>query len=230
MGRTRILTLFSGLLLAFPFVLCAQSVGEVLQKVSVAIESDRQEEAVRLFRQAVDVRADRAEMFYWTDVDKSAEAAPRLANELASYYKGVRNYDKAYLFYKELLHRSPADVGYLVSCAEMEVGRGREADALKTYEKVLSLDPDNLAANIFIGNYLYLRAEQEKQQIENEYKKIAAPTRMQYARYRDGLSRVMNTGYDKAKGYLERVMNRFPSAEVKKTLNRIRLIEKEVNR
>lgn len=230
MYKMRTLTLFLGLLLSFPFVLSAQSAGEVLQKVSAAIGSGQREQAVSLFRQAVNANADKAEMFYWTDVDKSKEVASGLANELASYYKKARSYDKAYLFYKELLHKSPNHVGYLVACAEMEVCRGREAEALNTYEKVLTLEPDNLAANIFIGNYLYLKAEQEKQQIENEYKKITAPTRMQYARYRDGLSRVVATGYDKAKEYLQRVVNRFPSMEAKKTLDKIRLIEKEVSR
>lgn len=224
------LTLLFGLLLSFPFVLSAQTPADVLQKVSSALEDGRQDLAVSLFRQAVAAHTDKAEMFYWTDVDKTAAVAPALANELASYYKRVRNYDKAYLFYKELLHKSPDHVGYLVSCAEMEMARGHEADALKTYEKVLTLDPDNLSANIFIGNYLYLKAEQEKQQIENEYKKIIAPTRMQYARYRDRLSQVMATRYDKAKEYLQKVVNRFPSTEAKKTLDKIRLIEKEVNR
>lgn len=230
MNKRMTLTLLFGLLLSFSCVLSAQTSADVLQKVSVALEEGRQEQAVSLFRQAVTTHTDKAEMFYWTDVDKTAAVATAFANELASYYKRVRNYDKAYLFYKELLHTSPDDVGYLVSCAETEMGRGREADALKTYEKVLTLDPDNLAANIFIGNYLYLKAEQEKQKIENEYKKIAAPTRMQYARYRDRLSQVMVTGYDKAKEYLQRVVSRFPSTEAKKTLDKIRLIEKEVNR
>ena len=78
----------------------------------------------------------------------------------------------------------------LASCGEMEVCRGKEAEALKTYEKILTLDADNLAANIFVGNYYYLKAEQEKQKIENDYKKINAPTRMQYARYREGLSQM----------------------------------------
>lgn len=112
----------------------------------------------------------------------------------------------------------------------MEVCRGRESEALETYRKVLSLDADNLAANIFIGNYLYLKAEREKKQLEADYKKISAPTRMQYARYRDGLSRVMSTGYGKAREYLQKVISQFPSTEVQKTLERIKLIEKEVNR
>lgn len=70
----------------------------------------------------------------------------------------------------------------------------------ETYRKVLSLDADNLAANIFIGNYLYLKAEREKKQLEADYKKISAPTREQYARYRDGLSRVMMYRIRKGKG------------------------------
>ena len=41
------------------------------------------------------------------------------------------------------------------TCAEMQVCRGQEKDALRMYEKILQLDADNLAANIFLGNYYY---------------------------------------------------------------------------
>ena len=224
------LTLFLSLLFSLPFALSAQSAGEMLQRVSVAIDNKQWEQAISLFRQAVNTNVEKAEMFYWTGVDKNTDVASKFANELASFYKKSRSYDKAYLFYKELLQKSPNDVNCLVSCAEMEVCRGKEAEALLTYQKVLMLDADNLAANIFIGNYLYLKAEREKQRIENEYKKIAVPTRMQYARYRDGLSRVMSNGYGKAREYLLKVVSRFPSKEVRKTLDKIQLIEKEVNR
>ena len=216
------LTLFLSLLFSFPFVLSAQMVGETLQKVSAALDNRQWDQAVTLFRQAVNANVEKAEMFYWTGVDKSLEVSSRMGRELAAYYKKSRSYDKAYLFYKELLQKSPNDVNCLVACAEME--------ALETYRKVLSLDADNLAANIFIGNYLYLKAEREKKQLEADYKKISAPTRMQYARYRDGLSRVMSTGYGKAREYLQKVISQFPSAEAQKTLERIKLIEKEVNR
>ena len=213
------LTLFLSLLFSFPFVLSAQMVGETLQKVSAALDNRQWDQAVTLFRQAVNTNVEKAEMFYWTGVDKSLEVSSRIGRELAAYYKKSRSYDKAYLFYKELLQKSPNDVNCLVSCAEMEVCRGRESEAL-----------DNLAANIFIGNYLYLKAEREKKQLEADYKKISAPTRMQYARYRDGLSRVMSTGYGKAREYLQKVISQFPSTEAQKTLERIKLIEKEVNR
>ena len=190
------LTLFLSLLFSFPFVLSAQMVGETLQKVSAALDNRQWDQAVTLFRQAVNTNVEKAEMFYWTGVDKSLEVSSRMGRELAAYYKKSRSYDKAYLFYKELLQKSPNDVNCLVSCAEMEVCRGRESEALETYRKVLSLDADNL----------------------------------QYARYRDGLSRVMSTGYGKAREYLQKVISQFPSTEAQKTLERIKLIEKEVNR
>ena len=44
----------------------------------------------------------------------------------------------------------------------MQVCRGQEEDALRMYENILKLDADNLAANIFLGNYYYLMAEQER--------------------------------------------------------------------
>ena len=226
----RTLTIFFISLFSLPLALNAQSVDEMLQKISAAIEAGQNGQAVSYFRQTIPLNIDRTEMYYWTNVDKNSEISSKLATELALAYKKKRNYDKAYLFYKELLQKDPNNVDCLETCAEMQVCRGQEKDALRMYEKILQLDADNLAANIFVGNYYYLKAEQEKQKIENDYKKINTPTRMQYARYREGLSQILTTGYIKAKGYLERVVSQFPSTEAKKTLDRIKLIEKEVNR
>ena len=224
------LTLFLSLLFSLPFALSAQSAGEMLQRVSVAIDNKQWEQAISLFRQAVNTNVEKAEMFYWTGVDKNTDVASKFANELASFYKKSRSYDKAYLFYKELLQKSPNDVNCLASCGEMEVCRGKEVEALKSYEKILTLDADNLAANIFVGNYYYLMAEQEKKKLESDYKKLSSPTKMQYARYRDGLSKLFATGYEKARSSLQKVVLRFPSTEAQKTLDKILRIEKEVNR
>lgn len=155
------LTLFLSLLFSFPFVLSAQMVGETLQKVSAALDNRQWDQAVTLFRQAVNTNVEKAEMFYWTGVDKSLEVSSRIGRELAAYYKNHAAMTKR-IFLQRVASKSPNDVNCLVSCAEMEVCRGRESEALETYRKVLSLDADNLAANIFIGNYLYLKAEREK--------------------------------------------------------------------
>lgn len=224
------LTILLFSLFSFPLMLPAQSVDGMLQKVSDAIEAGQEPEAVSYFRQTISLDIDRTEMYYWTSVDKGSSVSGKLANELAIAYRKNRNYDKAYLFYKELLQKSPNDVGYLEACAEMQVYRQQEKDALRLYERILQLDADNLAAHIFLGNYYYLKAEQEKKKLETEYKKIPSPTKMQYADYRDRLSELFATGYQKARGSLQKVILRFPSTEAKKTLDKIQLIEKEVKR
>ena len=226
----RTLTIFLISLFSLPLVLNAQSVDEMLQKVSAAIEAGQNGQAVSYFRQTIPLNIDRTEMYYWTNVDKNSEISSKLATELALAYKKKRNYDKAYLFYKELLQKDPNNVDCLETCAEMQVCRGQEKDALRMYEKILQLDADNLAANIFLGNYYYLTAEQEKKKLEMDYKKLSSPTKMQYARYRDGLSKLFTTRYEKARNSLQKVILRFPSTEAQKTLDKILRIEKEVNR
>ena len=206
----RTLTIFFISLFSLPLVLNAQSVDEMLQKVSAAIEAGQNGQAVSYFRQTIALNIDRTEMYYWTNVDKNSEISSKLATELA-------------LAYKE-------NVDCLEACAEMQVCRGQEKDALRMYEKILQLEADNLAANIFLGNYYYLTAEQEKKKLETDYKKLSSPTKMQYARYRDGLSKLFTTRYEKARNSLQKVILRFPSTEAQKTLDKILRIEKEVNR
>ena len=214
--KTLTLLLFS--LFSFPLMLNAQTADEMLHKVTAAIEAGQHGQAVSYFRQAISLNIDRSEMFYWTSIDK------------ALAYKMNRNYDKAFLFYKELSQKDPDNVDYLEAVAEMQVCRGQEKDALRMYENILKLDADNLAANIFLGNYYYLMAEQEKKKLESDYNKLSSPTKMQYARYRDGLSKLFATGYEKARSSLQKVVLRFPSTEAQKTLDKILRIEKEVNR
>ncbi len=43
------------------------------------------------------------------------------------------------------------------------------------------LDANNLQSQYFLGSYYYLQAEREKKKLEDDYKKITSPTRMQYA-------------------------------------------------
>lgn len=226
----RALTFLFFSLFSLPMMLNAQSVDELLQKVTAAIEAGQHSQAVSYFRQTIGFNIDRTEMYYWKDVDKSSEISSKLATELAIAYKKNRNYDKAYLFYKDLLQKTPDDVDCMEAVAEMLVCREQEKEALRMYEKILKMEPDNLAANIFLGNYYYLMAERDKKQMEADYKKITSPTKMQYARYKDGLSKLFSSSYVKARTSLQKVIQRFPSTEAQKTLDKIMRIEKEVKR
>lgn len=184
----RALTLLFTFLISFPLTLSAQAAGDVLQKVSEAMAAEQWEQAVSLFRQAIQLNVDKSEMFYWTSVDKNSNVSDKMAQELTLHYKNARNYDKAYLFCKELLQKFPNDVKWLLTCAETEVCRGKEEEALQTYQKVLSLDANNLDANIFVGNYYYLKAEQEKQQLMRVIRRSILPPVCSMLVNKDGLS------------------------------------------
>ena len=119
----RTLTIFFISLFSLPLALNAQSVDEMLQKISAAIEAGQNGQAVSYFRQTIPLNIDRTEMYYWTNVDKNSEISSKLATELALAYKKNRNYDKAYLFYKELLQKAPNNVDCLEACAEMQQGQ-----------------------------------------------------------------------------------------------------------
>lgn len=226
--RMKTLTLLFFLSIGCSLSLLAQPANDLLQKVSGAISDNKDDYAVSLFRQAANADANQTEMFYWTRIDKNSTVASRLAKEMATQYKELRNYDKAYLFYKEFLQYHTDDVPMLVSCAEMEMMRGKEKDAMETCQKVLALDANNLQANIFLGNYYYLQAENAKKKLEEDFKKIPTPTRMQQARYRNGLSDLFANNYSRAKEYLQRVLQLFPSTEAGKTLEKIKKMEFEM--
>lgn len=76
------LTLLFTFLISFPLALSAQSAEDVLQKVSVAMTAEQWEQAVSLFRQAIQLNADKSEMFYWTSVDKASSVGTKWLRNL----------------------------------------------------------------------------------------------------------------------------------------------------
>lgn len=205
--------------------LWAQRADQILPNVTLAISQQHWEEASNLFRLAIEKDSYISELFFLREIGLNCPARKDMVRYLGDYFKSTRKYEKAYDFYKELSQNNTQDVYILTNCAELEVILGKETDALHTYEKVLSIDGNNLPANIYIGNYYYFAAEKERQQLEKDYKKLTPPTRMQYARYRDELNKLIVSDFGKAKIYLERVTRLFPSVEAKKTLEKIRKIE-----
>lgn len=220
-------TILTTIFLWLTLSLNAQTAEQILPSISKALSNQHWEEASNLFRLAVDKDLYKSEKFFQDSVTADCPARLEMIHQLGFYCKGSRNYEKAYVYYKELTQLKPREIIYLISCAELEVLLEKEEDAIKTYEKILSMDSNNLAANIFFGNYYYLSADKEKVQIEKEFKKNGEPTRMQYANYRNELNRLVTENYSKAKSYLERVVSQFPSVEAKKTLEKIRRVEKE---
>lgn len=122
------------------------------------------------------------------------------------------------------------DITLLVQQADTEVKNGNEANALNLFEQVLTTEPNNLHANIFMGNYYFLKGESSIEEHEMAYKKISSPTKMQHADYRNKRLEIYNTYHEKAKKHLETVVARFSSVEAKRTLKKITLLKKEITK
>lgn len=227
--RTTTLLLCFAIFSALPTHLHANG-DEVLSKVSVALENKLWDEAVTLFRQATYIDAEKSELFYSNKVKKSCQAAPQMAHTLATYHKEKKNYTKSLSFCKELTQLNPNEVSYRLLLAEIELLLGNSDNALQLYTSVLQQEPSNLSANIFIGNYYYLMAEDKRMEIENKFNRVHSPNKAQYARYKDDLCKVLEEHYSKATFHLEKVLESFTSVEVKRTLDQIKLLEKEIRK
>lgn len=99
--------------------------------------------------------------------------------------------------------------------------------ARSLYEKILQLEPEHLQANIFLGNYYYLQAEQHRTALEMEYRRITQPTRMQQADFRNRMSSLLKEEYAHAKRCLQCACRHLPSTEVNRTLEAITTLEQE---
>ena len=217
------------LFLFYFFALFGQTTKSNYEHVTACITERKWAELKELFQGVVMEDADEAATFFWKSLDIGKEGKWIMAWELGSYYKDKRDYDKACPFFAELNRVFPNDVQSLSIHAEMEVLRGKEREALELYEKILALDVNNLPANIFVGNYYYLQADGQKSTLESNFRKIQVPNKMQYANYRNHLEELLDSEYSKARICLQRVIAQFPSTEVKKTLDKIKTVEKEVN-
>jgi lipopolysaccharide biosynthesis regulator YciM len=208
----------ASLLILLPLYLDAQTATVLLQKVSGLLSEKKWDAATDLFQQAVGKDVTRAEIYFRAEVDKQSPAAISFAERLAVYYKNTREYTRAYNFYKMLLASEPDDATYLSGCAESAFGKGNEEEAVMLYDKVINLNSNNLRANIFLGSYFFMKAEGERRTINNIFKKIANPTTMQKAHYKDELKSLYTSLYHKSKNYLDTVTKTFHSAEAKKML------------
>jgi tetratricopeptide (TPR) repeat protein len=217
------------LLLFFPLFMHAQTATDLLRKVSADISAKQWDDAVVTFQKVIGLDVSRADIYYHTEVDKDCTVASRMAEDLAVYYKNSRIYDRAYSFYKELLDKKPNDISLLSGMAESAFGKGKEDEAVSIYEKIVSINPNNLRANIFIGSYYFMQSEKNKKQLDSNYNRLSSPSSMQRAHYKDQLKDLYSTSYKKSKSYLQKVIKLFPSSEAQKMLDTIEERNIEIN-
>ena len=195
--------------------------------VESAVKRQAWAEAEECFRRWVEQEAGVAARYFETAVSASLPCRPGMARRLGERYRQLRDYPRAYAFFRVWLEHEPRSVDCLLNCAEMKVMGGSEEEALPYYEQVLQLDAENRTANLFVGNYLFARAETAYRALKQAYEGLASPTKMDYARYREQLDALVQGEYARAKAHLMRVASQFRSQGIGQVLERIRAVEEE---
>lgn len=209
----------------FPSFACAQQIDSVVSKLLISLEEEKWDDVVDLFHQFADEDVENAEVFYWVKAANNEEISSKLLLDLAQIYYKEGQFDKSLFMYREYCDKTECSANDLLDIAQVIIDLGDVHLTEQIYEKIATLDPENLNANIFLGNYAYLRAERERKRIEYEFKRIKKPTRMEYAQYRQKLKDLYLFSYTHAQSHLKTAYRKLKSEEIKNTLDHIDVIK-----
>lgn len=214
-----------------PFMAMAQTLNtdSLMNQMMIGLEEEKWEDVISCFHRFAEENPESAEVFYWVKAyDKTAISDTLLLGLAKSYYtKGKTNkaLELSKTYYK---NNKNLTVNKLLDLAELLTNLGEIRLTQNVYNEVIEIDPNNLSANLFLGNYLYLRAERERKRVCFNYKKKKKPTRMQYAEYREKLKELYNASYLDAREYLHRAYQKLTSSELKATISHIDEIKKDM--
>lgn len=124
--------------------------------------------------------------------------------KLAYTYYNSRQYAKLEGLTKKLLTLEPDDTKMMQFNATALQGQKKMKEAYTMYKKLHGLEPDNLSANIFLGNYEYQMGKMQIDKVTKEYESIPTPTRVQYSDFQKKIQIAIDNGYGKALPYLEK--------------------------
>ncbi len=221
----------STILLALSFALApvfAQVPESLVSSLIISLENKEWDNVCLLFEEFSAKDPENAEVFYWVKAANIKEVSNKLLLALATNYYKQSETQKALELYRQFCDKKDCTAQELLSIAGNLIDLGDVRLTQKLYSRVVDLQPDNFEANVFLGNYMYLRAERERKRLESEYAKIAKPTRMEYARYRASLDELFVILYDKSRAHLEVAAKQIKSEEINKTLEHIKSLEKSL--
>lgn len=131
------------------------------------------------------------------------ELKVKIDNYLLKHYLFRKENLKTIVVANELLEISPDDIDLLKIKANALFKSGHESEALKCFEQVITLQPQDKDAYIFIGNYYYIKGHVLMYNINKDYNGITTPNRMQYAAYKRKQKEALDNQFAKAAEYLE---------------------------
>ncbi len=197
----------------------------IVAEILVQCEQKNWDKVLALFKPFAQLDPHNAEVFYWLRAAENESIKGKVLPILAKSYLANNNPAKAIELYKEMVLKTTQPVSILLDIAETVISLGDVRVSQLIYEKILEKDSTNLKANLFLGNFIYLRGEKERLRIEYVYSKKKKHTRMEYAEYRKELSNLFDLYYIKSREHLVRANKLRHSVELVNTIQKINDLE-----
>ena len=99
------------------------------------------------------------------------------------------------------------------------VSAGNLSDAEAVYKQIVSLDSTDFDANVWLGNYYYLKGKESLDNEDLKYNAIKEPSRMQMALHMDFLKSIYADHFSKSEPYLDRAYKKSRNEYLKKTID-----------
>lgn len=198
----------------------------LVSQILMHYESQNWDKVMVLFTDFAKKDTENAEVFYWLRASDNETLRPKVLLVLAKCYSEQQNASKAVVMYRELVMKCDPTTSILLDAARDVINLGDVRVTQLIYEKVLQKEPTNVVANMFLGNFFYLKGEKEFSRLDYHYNQKKKHTRMEYAEYRKQQQAIFEAYYDKAKSHLIIVMSvkKF-SDEIENTLTKINQLE-----
>lgn len=206
----------------------SQKTDTIVSQLLVEYDKGNYSNVLSLFETLAEKDPYNAEVFYWLRAAENESLKPKVLVTLAKCYHKCNNAPKTIAMYKELATKANPSIPMLQDAAKVVINLGDVKVTQLIYQKILEKDPKNAAANLFLGNFIYLRVQKELSRLEYNFNQKKKHTRMEYAEYRKAKKSLYDNYFTQAEKYLRIAQKQRKSAEVSKTLQKIKDLEQEL--
>ncbi len=160
------------------------------------------------------------------DPQKETEDAEFLTDSVAEYPLPLllmveKAHEDSILLIRNKLEKLPQNEDLLATLGRLQIRCKKMPDAFSTYSRLIQLNPENYEACLFLGHYYYIRGKNMLNKEDTEFKDIKNPKKMQYASYRDNITKILADEYTAAVKYLELALLMRKSVTVENALHAI---------
>lgn len=156
----------------------------------------------------------------------SKKECANIQNHILEKYNKEARYEEAYRILNRLLTNYPGDNKLIFSIAQLETVLGKTGNAILSAKQVLVNDPNNLDANLFLGNLYLKKSENQIDSLQAELKiKKGALKRSDLINYQLALKDIILTNLNQADYFLNKANLIRSNFYIRENLNRIKKVK-----